>query len=197
MKRLDTLRLVEADDAAAITAIYSPIVAGTAISFELEPPTVSQMRERIEKTLITLPWLVSIDSAAQISGYAYASQHRERPAYQWSIDTTVYIRDDSRGLGIGKRLCSALIEILKRQGYCQAFAGIALPNEGSVALHEALGFSALGVYRRVGYKLGAWRDVGWWQKTIQSPVSPGPILALPHLLAMDGGAPAIDRINHP
>jgi phosphinothricin acetyltransferase len=166
------LRIASADDAASIAAIYAPIVRHTTISFELEPPTVEEMRGRITATLQRLPWLVSLDDAGQVDGYVYASKHRERPAYQWSVDTTAYVREDSRGHGVGKRLYGALFDELRRLGYFQAFAGIALPNEASVALHESVGFQPIGVYRNVGYKLGAWRDVGWWQKSLQPPSAP-------------------------
>jgi len=164
-----TLRTATPDDAAAIATIYRPIVATTTISFELEPPSVEEMRSRIVATLQRLPWLVSLDADGLVNGYVYASRHRERAAYQWAVDTTAYVRDDSRGQGVGRKLYTELFEELARLGYFQAFAGIALPNAGSVGLHEAMGFKPLGVYRNVGFKLGAWRDVGWWQKTLQEP----------------------------
>lgn len=163
-----TLRSATPDDADAIAAIYGPIVANTTISFELEAPTVEEMRSRIVATLPRLPWLVSLDDAGRVDGYVYASQHRERAAYQWSVDTTAYVREDSRGQGVGRRLYEELFRRLVEQGYYQAFAGIALPNEASIGLHEALGFQPLGVYRKVGFKKGAWRDVGWWQKELQA-----------------------------
>jgi phosphinothricin acetyltransferase len=129
------------------------------------------MRSRIQSTLQRLPWLVSLDANGDINGYAYASRHRERPAYQWCVDTTAYVRQDIHGQGVGRRLYTVLFDELVRLGYYQAFAGIALPNDPSVGLHEALGFRALGVYRRVGYKLGRWHDVGWWQKPLREPSS--------------------------
>jgi phosphinothricin acetyltransferase len=171
-----TLRSATPDDADAIAAIYGPIVANTTISFELEPPSVEEMRSRIVATLPRLPWLVSVDDAGRVDGYVYAGRHRERAAYQWSVDTTAYVREDSRGQGVGRRLYEELFRRLVEHGYYQAFAGIALPNEASVGLHEALGFQPLGVYRKVGFKKGAWRDVGWWQKELQPT---GAELALP------------------
>ena len=163
------LRVATPDDAPAIAAIYGPIVANTTISFELEPPTVDEMRSRIESTLQRLPWLVSLDDAGCVNGYVYAGKHRERAAYQWAVDTTAYIREDARGQGIGRRLYEALFDELVKLGYYQAFAGIALPNAASVGLHEAVGFTPLGVYRQVGFKMGSWRDEGWWQKQLQEP----------------------------
>ena len=162
-----TLRTAASSDAEAISAIYGPIVATTTISFELEPPTVDEMRNRIAATLQHLPWLVSLDDEGSVDGYVYASKHRERAAYQWAVDTTAYVREDRRGKGVARKLYDALFEELVALGYYQAFAGIALPNAASVALHEAVGFASLGVYRNVGFKLGAWHDVGWWQKTLQ------------------------------
>ena len=167
-----TIRTAAPADAEAITAIYAPIVANTSISFELAPPSVDEMRGRIVKTLAELPWLVSEDTTGSVNGYVYASKHRERPAYQWSVDVTAYVREDARGQGVGSRLYQALFAELVNLGYFQAFAGIALPNDASVALHESVGFQSIGVYRKVGFKLGAWHDVGWWQKELRSPTEP-------------------------
>ena len=167
-----TLRIATPNDARAIADIYAPVVRDTTISFELEPPTVDEMRTRISGTLERLPWLVCLDSDGAVNGYAYASKHRERAAYQWAVDTTVYVRADFRGQGVGKKIYAALLTELTQLGYFQAFAGIALPNAGSIALHESSGFTALGVYRNVGWKLGAWHDVGWWQKNLRPPGVP-------------------------
>lgn len=171
------IRTATPDDAAAVAAIYAPVVEHTTISFEAEPPDAAEMRARIEKTLVSLPWLVAEDAAGRVCGYVYvyASKHRERAAYQWSVDTTVYVREDMRGQGVGRALYGRLLPLLAELGYCQAFAGVALPNAGSVGLHEAIGFQPIGVYRNVGYKHGAWRDVGWWQKALrplETPVTP-------------------------
>lgn len=170
--RLNIIRTALPDDAAAVAAIYDPIVRDTTISFETEVPGEAEMRSRIQKTLATLPWLVAEDATGAVSGYAYASKHRERVAYQWAVDVTVYVREDQRGRGIGRALYGRLLPLLAELGYCEAFAGIALPNAGSVGLHEAVGFEAIGVYRRVGFKLGTWRDVGWWQKSLAAPDAP-------------------------
>lgn len=166
------IRVATPADAEAITAIYAPVVENTSISFELSPPGVDEMRSRIVKTLPDLPWLVSEDAQGLVNGYVYASKHRERPAYQWSVDVTAYVREDARGAGVGKRLYQVLFEELVELGYFQAFAGIALPNPASIALHESLGFEHIGTYRKVGYKLGAWHDVGWWQKELRERTEP-------------------------
>jgi phosphinothricin acetyltransferase len=168
------IRTATLDDAAAIAAIYAPIVENTTISFEFEPPSPEEMRARVAKTLQLLPWLVSLDGAGCVDGFVYAGRHRERAAYQWAVDVTAYVRADSRRAGVGKRMYRALFDELRRLGYCQAFAGIALPNAASVALHEAMGFTSIGVYRNVGFKFDQWRDVGWWQMELQRPAHPAP-----------------------
>jgi phosphinothricin acetyltransferase len=166
------IRLARADDAAQVAAIYAPIVTDTIISFELEPPSVDEMRARIEKTLAVFPWLVS-ESDGSIAGYAYASRHRERRAYQWSVDVSCYVRADARRQGLGAALYRALLRVLRAQGFQMAYAGIALPNKASVRLHESVGFRPVGIYREAGYKLGAWHDTGWWQCRVgEAPANP-------------------------
>ena len=160
------IRLASARDAKSIAQIYAPIVAGTAISFELVPPTEDEIAARVASTLVYAPWLVCARDN-QILGYAYASKHRERPAYQWSLDVSAYIDDRCRRQGIGRALYTSLFALLRIQGFYAVHAGITLPNPGSVGLHEALGFRPVGVYRSVGYKLGVWHDVGWWQLAIR------------------------------
>ncbi len=172
-----TVRIASPDDAAAIAAIYAPIVETTIISFELEPPSVDEMRRRIDSTLDTFPWLVHVDDQGAVDGYVYASKHRERAAYQWAVDVTAYVRADSRGQGIGARLYRLLFDELVALGYFQACAGITQPNVASVALHESVGFEPIGMYRKVGYKLGGWHDVGWWQRELQPPAPPAPLRA--------------------
>ena len=162
-----TIRAATADDAEAIAAIYAPVVRDTTISFEWEPPSPAEMRVRIEKTIATHPWLVAVDDAGIVAGYVLAGKHREPASYQWSVNTSAYVRADVRGQGIGQRLYRALFEELAGLGFFRAFAGIALPNAASVALHERVGFRPLGVYEQVGFKHGAWRDVGWWQRTLR------------------------------
>ena len=156
------LRLVQAADAAQISQIYATFCRETAISFETVPPDEATMRNRISKVADRYPWLVAVSESGVVIGYAYASQHRERAAYRWSVDFTVYLAPAARGLGIGTDLYRALAGICRSLGYCRAFAGIALPNPASVGLHEKIGFRPIGVYQRVGFKLGKWHDVGWW-----------------------------------
>ena len=130
------------------------------------------MRERIVNTLHERPWLVSVDAQGDVDGYVYAGEHRERLAYRWSVDVTAYVREGARGQGVGKRLYQALFAELVTLGHFQAFAGIALPNDASVALHESVRFQPIGIYRKVGFKLGAWHDLGWWQNELRSPAEP-------------------------
>jgi L-amino acid N-acyltransferase YncA len=172
------IRLATENDAEQIQAIYAPVVCGTATSFELEPPTVVEMSRRIAETLPQFPWLVCEDGG-RVLGYAYASKHGARAAYQWSVDTSVYIHSEMHRRGIGRALYRSLLPLLAVQHYYNAYAGIALPNPGSVGLHEAIGFRSVGVYREVGYKLGAWHDVGWWSLSLQAkpPTPPPPLSA--------------------
>jgi L-amino acid N-acyltransferase YncA len=166
------LRQATLEDAEEIAAIYAPIVQSTFISFESEPPSAAEMRARIAKSLERHCWLASEDEHGRVNGYVYASAFRDRAAYRWSVETTAYVRDDSRGLGIGKCLYLTLLPRLLELGYYQVFAGIALPNPASVALHEAVGFKPIGTYRNVGFKLGAWHDVGWWQLALREATPP-------------------------
>jgi len=156
------IRLAELSDAAGILAIYAPIVRETAISFELEPPTEEEMRRRIAKIVACKPWLVCTDGDG-VAGYAYASTWRERPAYQWSAETTVYVHPDRRRHGVARGLYAALLAALRAQGFHTALAGIALPNPASAGFHQSFGFQPVGVYRAVGYKFNAWHDVAWSQ----------------------------------
>jgi len=169
-----TIRLATEADAEGIVAIYAPIVRETAISFEVEAPDVNAMRRRITETLAHLPWLVC-ERRGEVLGYAYASTHRTRAAYQWSVDVSVYVHARIRRSGVGKALYTSLLRFLDLQGFYNVYAGITLPNPASVRLHESLEFQPVGVYRAVGYKLGAWHDVGWWHLALRPhAVLPGP-----------------------
>jgi len=172
-----TIRMALEADSAAITSIYGHFVEKTAISFEYQAPTVKEMAERIRRLTVRLPWLV-LDDNGVITGYAYASPHRERMAYSWSVDTTVYVSPNYQRRGVGRAIYTTLFTLLQIQGYCKAFAGITLPNPASVGLHILLGFEPVGVYRGVGYKLGAWHDVMWYQLSLR-PEQQKPSLPLP------------------
>ena len=177
------LRIAVPDDGAALAEIYAPHVEIGVASFEVQAPSAVEMASRIEHTTPVYPWLVA-ERDREIVGYAYASKHRERAAYQWSVDVTVYIADKAQRQGVGRQLYGQLLELLRKQGFRMAYAGITLPNLGSVGLHEAMGFVPVGVYRNVGYKLGAWRDVGWWELALQ-PTEPTPQPPTPFSL-LDG-----------
>ncbi len=157
-----------ARDGAACAAIYAPFVTGSHVSFEEEPPDADEFARRIDRTSRSYPWLVAEQDGAVI-GFAYASAHRERAAYRWAADAAVYVDERSRRRGVGRALYESLFSLLARQGVQTVCAGVTLPNDASVGLHEAVGFRPVGVYRRIGYKQGAWRDVGWWQLELVAP----------------------------
>jgi L-amino acid N-acyltransferase YncA len=156
------MRLATPADAAEVAAIYAPFCLETAVSFETAAPDEGQMRKRISTLMQRYPWLLAVSETGDVLGYTYASKHRERAAYRWSVDFTAYLAPEAKRRGIGTALYSALMKICQSLGYYRAFAGITLPNEASVRLHEKIGFRAIGVYQRVGFKLGRWHDVGWW-----------------------------------
>jgi L-amino acid N-acyltransferase YncA len=168
-------------DAAGVRGVYAPVVEATAVSFELEVPSVDDMAERITGRQPAYPWLVAADGD-RVAGYAYAGCFAPRAAYAWSVEVSVYVADTARKRGVGRGLYTSLLAILGAQGYRRAMAGIALPNGASVGLHEAMGFSLVGVYEAVGWKLGAWHDVGWWQRALgdgrDPPGGPVPFSAL-------------------
>jgi len=165
------IRMATVADAAQIAAIYAPSCTDSAVSFEEIPPSSEEMSKRIAAIMESYPWLVYVAGAGDIWGYAYASRHRDRPAYRWSVDVSCYVRADRIRRGVGRSLYIALFELVTKLGYYNACAGIALPNPASVALHESLGFVPVGVYAHIGFKRGAWHDVGWWQKELQPLVA--------------------------
>jgi phosphinothricin acetyltransferase len=168
------IRLATDADAVPIARIYAPFVESDSTSFETEPPSSDDMRMRIRETTTAYPWLVC-DCDGFVAGYAYATRHRARAAYQWCVETSVYVHADFRRSGVARGLYTSLLAILEAQGFVNAYAGITLPNARSVALHEAMGFLPVGVYRGIGYKLGAWHDVGWWHLVIaRHPSLPHP-----------------------
>jgi L-amino acid N-acyltransferase YncA len=151
-----------ARDAAVCAAIYAPYVRESVVSFEEAVPTAEELAARIARIAATHPWLVS-ERDGQVAGFAYGAPHRDRAAYRWAADVSVYVDPGHHRRGIGRELYEALLARLRVQRIQVACAGITLPNAGSVGLHESLGFEPVGIYRGIGWKAGAWRDVGWWQ----------------------------------
>lgn len=168
------IRAAGPTDAAAIAAIYAPYVLDGYATFEQVPPDVAEMGARMSTGL---PWLVA-ERDGRVVGYAYAAPHHIRVGYRWSVNVSVYLAVPEQGQGTGRRLYDVLLPLLRDLGFVNAFAGVALPNEPSVCLHEAVGFTPVGVFRHAGFKQGAWRDVGWWQlalrETPAAPTSPQP-----------------------
>lgn len=171
------VRLGQPDaDAAAVASIYRPAVEESIASFEDPTPDAAEMARRMRATLSRTPWLVAEEEGAVV-GYAYAGAHRERAGYRWSVDVSVYVAAGFHRRGIGRRLYEELFSILRRQRFVNAYAGIALPNPASVTLHEGFGMRLVGVYPRVGFKLGAWHDVAWYSLRLTDPpgTPPDPI----------------------
>ena len=167
------VRLADPDtDATAVATIYRPAVESSLATFEEIVPDGAEMGERIRSTLARTPWLVAADEDGSVIGYAYASNHRERAGYRWSVDVSVYVDPGSQGRGVGRALYDVLLDLLRRQRFVNAFAGIALPNDASVALHQAVGMVRIGVYPQVGYKHGHWVDVAWFGMRLLDPDAP-------------------------
>jgi L-amino acid N-acyltransferase YncA len=162
------IRRAQPEDAAAIAAIYAPYVTDGVVSFELVAPDASEMAARMARLAPAYPWLVC-EAEGELLGYAYAGPFKERAAYAWSVETTVYLAPRAHRRGIGRALYRRLHAILGLQGFHAAFGVIALPNAASVGLHEACGYRPLGVLPEVGFKFGAWRDVGWWGLNLSAP----------------------------
>ena len=175
------VRLASINDSKQILDIYAPSILTAATSFETDVPSVEEMQRRIETCLLKYPWIVCVIDE-KIAGYVYASKHREREAYQWSCVCSVYVHNDFKGKGIGKKLYQLLFEILKQQGFRNVYAGITLPNDGSVRLHENCGFQNFARYENIGYKFGNWHTVGWWKLQINPyDLNPPPPLKLSQL----------------
>jgi phosphinothricin acetyltransferase len=149
-------------DAKALLDIYRPFVIDTSVSFELEPPTLAEFAARIVSAQSQWAWLVA-ELEGEVLGYAYASSFRTRAAYRFTVETSAYVHPSHHGRGVARALYRRLFEVLKEKGYCNAYAGIALPNDPSIALHKSLGFSAVGVFHRGGWKFGRWHDISWWE----------------------------------
>jgi phosphinothricin acetyltransferase len=160
------------EDAAACAAIYAPYVTGTVITFEEAPPTAAEMAQRITEAQSAHAWLV-LEDAGRVVGYAYAGPYKTRAAYRWSCEVSVYLNPVFHGRGGGRALYEALFARLADRGYRMLVAGLAVPNDASVALHRAVGFEPIGTYRRIGWKHGAWRDVLWMQRPLGGDEPPG------------------------
>jgi len=184
------IRIARDEDAAAIHAIYAPSVSIGVATFETELPGVDAMRERLRTRLQHYPWLVWED-AGEVLAYAYAGRFRERAAYDWIAETSIYVHADAQRRGIARRLYGVLLDVMRLQGITQAVGVITLPGTASVAMHEAMGFTSAGTWRQCGYKLGQWWDVGVWQKELQVAASPPrAVTPFPDL----AGASALQRL---
>jgi phosphinothricin acetyltransferase len=189
------IRIARAEDATAIHAIYAPSVSAGVATFETELPGVDAMRARLRTRLQHYPWLVWED-AGEVLAYAYAGRFRERAAYDWIAETSIYVHADAQRRGIARQLYGVLLDAMRLQGITQAVGVITLPGTASVAMHEAMGFISAGVWRQCGYKLGQWWDVGVWQKELQPAASPPhPVTPFPEMVGSAAlqsllGAPA-------
>ena len=167
------IRAATPGDVAAVLGIYNPYVASSAVSFETEPPTPDEMGARIGGDDGFYPWIVAHhDDDGIVMGFAYASQFRARAAYRWTVETGAYVAGNLQGQGVGRMLYASLVATLEAQDFTQAVASIALPNDHSISMHEAVGFRRAGVYRSVGFKHGQWRDVGIWQRDLAASRNP-------------------------
>ena len=163
------IRTASCADAVVLREIYRPYVETTAISFELEVPTVAEFEQRIEAALQGWSWLVAeVDS--EPVGYAYGTAHRARQAYRYSVETSAYVHENHQRRGIARLLYTRLIDELRARGFGNAYAGITLPNDASVAFHRSIGFEPIGVFPKVGRKFGRWHDVAWLYLSLKSVV---------------------------
>ncbi len=163
------IRLATESDSASMLEIYAPFVRATVITFEYEVPTVSEFSTRISNILKKYPWLVC-EINDTVVGYAYASKFSERPAYDWSVDSSVYIHPSYHRKKIASALYNCLFELLKLQGFYNVYAGVTLSNKKSESFHESFGFKPVGIYHNVGYKFGQWHDVKWFELTIKEHI---------------------------
>jgi phosphinothricin acetyltransferase len=174
------LRLATPADASSVRRIYAPYVEETAITFATTVPGVEALEAKISDCLSQYPWLVC-ERDGRVRGYAYAGPLRKRDAYQWTVELSVYVEDGSQREGVGRRLYEALLDLLTAQGYASAYGVVTLPNPASVAFHERFGFERVGRFDDVGFKQGAWHDVGWWRKRLDAPAAPDAPRPLPEL----------------
>ncbi|MHC4992795.1 MAG: GNAT family N-acetyltransferase [Planctomycetota bacterium] len=166
------VRLAREDDLVEIVAISNRAAEQTPANFAVEPESLESWQSQWRLTSRTHPWLVAADHDDSLLGFAKASRHRQRGAYHWTAEISVYVEPGHHGRGIGRALYDRLIDMLRRQGYHTLLAGIALPNDASVRLHESVGFRHVGTYRQVGRKFGRWHDVGYWQLMLRDASDP-------------------------
>lgn len=178
MKNRFEIRLITENDASAVLEIYRPYVLNSVITFEYEVPSYQEYLERVHNVITEYPWLVCLYDN-KIIGFAYASKHRYRTAYQWSPECTVYLAPQAHRKGIARILYETLFSILRLQGYFNVFAGVALPNEKSEGFHKALGFEEIGIFKNIGYKHGNWHDTKWFQLQLSEYINYPPP---PHMI---------------
>jgi len=171
-------------DGAPMARVYAPSIEATPASFEERAPTAAEMAARVADGWAFAPWLVAERDGA-FAGYAYAAPHRTRGAYRWACETSIFVDDAHHRAGVASALYTKLFALLRLQGFVQAYAGIVVPNDASVGLHEALGFELVGVYRNIGVRHDAWRHVGWWGLELVAPPLPPPVRRAPHELEHD------------
>jgi phosphinothricin acetyltransferase len=160
------IRAITPADVNQVLDIYTPFVLNTAITFDYEVPSIEEFTHKIEDITAKYPWIGYFEDD-RLLGYAYASRHRQKAAYEWSPESTIYVREGHHGKGIGRILYQELFQQLRKQGYFNVFAGVLIPNEASERLHKSVGFEEIGIFRKIGYKLGKWNDVKWFQMRLQ------------------------------
>lgn len=169
------ISIINEDDIAGVLDIYTPYIVNTAVTFEYEVPEIETFKKRIKNYTSQYPWLVMKDGN-NIAGYAYASPYRERSAYQWVAECSIYINNQYKKKGVGTQLYTALLELLKAQGIHRLYALITIPNDASVLFHEKIGFKYFATFKNVGYKNSKWHDVGWWEITLHSTTTPSALI---------------------
>lgn len=175
------IRMAVLEDAEELLAIYAPYVKNTVITFEYEVPTREDFQNRIETTLKRYPYLVAVKDG-KIIGYAYASPYKTRAAYQWNVETSIYVAMDEQAKGIGSLLYTKLFSILRKQGVRNVYACVSLPNEQSERIHNKFGFALIGRFHRCGYKFGKWCDIGWFERSLlDKEEEPSPIISITEL----------------
>jgi phosphinothricin acetyltransferase len=195
------IRSVAVSDAEAVREIYAPFVSDDATSFEVVVPDLGEVERRIQMQRDRYPWLV-FERDAKVLGYAYASAHRSRPAYQWCVEVSVYVDPQAHRRGVGRALYEALFELLRRQGFVNAYAGITLPNPASMGLHESLGFVSVGIFRQIGFKFDRWHDVACLHlrlaedpRPLQNPLLPASVWQEPSVMTMLGSCAQSARLD--